>query len=82
MAKTTVAEQLQLVRQFTTSGDARRLRELARLSQSEVGRSVGVDASTVARWERGERLPRGEAAIRYARLLDRLQRAAERAVAS
>lgn len=70
---TTSAERLSRLRGITSSGEARQIRERARLSQADVARSVGADQSTVARWERGERAPRGAAALKYALLLDRLQ---------
>jgi transcriptional regulator with XRE-family HTH domain len=69
---TTSAERLQTLRERTTSGQAREIRKAARLTQSDIARSVGVTFSTLSRWESGERLPRGEAALRYAALLDRL----------
>jgi transcriptional regulator with XRE-family HTH domain len=46
-AASTLAEQL--LRQRTSMG----------LSQKEAARSLGVDAGTLARWERGEREPTG-----------------------
>lgn len=81
MAKTP-ADQLQELRELTSNGTARDIRLAARLSQSDIARSIGVDASTVARWERGERLPRGTAAMSYARLLNRLARPTATATAS
>lgn len=68
------AEDLQHIRRLTASGEARSIRRLARLSQAEVGRSIGADTSTISRWESGQRRPRGECAIRYLRLLLRLSR--------
>ena len=50
----------------------RSIRIGADLSLAEVAEPVGVDRSTIFKWERGTRVPRGEAAIRYGRLLDRL----------
>lgn len=58
-------EVLQEVRQWARSGEARRVRLAALLSQADIAHAVGVDASTVARWENGNRLPRGDAAERY-----------------
>ena len=72
---TTKAERLQALRELTTSGKAREIREDARLSLSDIARSVGAHCSTVSRWESGQRLPRGEAALRYAALLERLAKA-------
>lgn len=71
----TSAERLQRLRYQTRSGDARRVREAALLSQEDLARSIGVDPTAVSRWERGVALPRGAAALRYAALLDRLSKA-------
>jgi DNA-binding transcriptional regulator YiaG len=60
------------VRDLVTSGEAHRRRLAARLSLSEVAGAVRVAPTTVFRWERGERMPQGEAALRYLRFLDRL----------
>jgi transcriptional regulator with XRE-family HTH domain len=62
-------------------GSGRRIREAARLSLRLIAESVGVQEATVSRWEKGQRQPRGEAAIRWARLLDRLDRANAKNVA-
>jgi DNA-binding transcriptional regulator YiaG len=60
------------VRRRCRSGEARQIRVSAGLSLPEMAEPVGVDQATVSRWERGARLPRGKAALRYADLLDRL----------
>lgn len=44
---------------------ARDLRIDAGLSLAEVGRAIGVSSSAISRWETHQRVPRGEAAIRY-----------------
>ncbi len=62
------------VRAAANSGAARQARTDARLSLSEVAQLCGVDPSTVWRWEQGKRVPRGEAALQYARVLDDLSR--------
>lgn len=61
------------VRVAARNGEARRLRLAAGLSLREVAREVGVAVPTVLRWETGERQPRGNAALRYARLLEALK---------
>jgi len=60
------------VRRLCDSGAARAIRVAARVSLREVGRDVGVARQTVLKWERAERKPTGEAAIRYLRLLEEL----------
>jgi DNA-binding transcriptional regulator YiaG len=72
MASTTVAERLSHLRALTQSGEARAIREQARLALIDIAQSINADPSSVGRWERGERLPRGEVALKYARLLERL----------
>jgi DNA-binding transcriptional regulator YiaG len=57
------------------SGRARAIRERARLTQPELARAVGVSQSAVTQWEAGRRVPRGEAAARYARFLHELDQA-------
>ena len=64
--------QLAEVRALAASGAARSIRLGARLSLSEVADQLGVSTSTVFRWERGQRNPRGEAALRYGALLAEL----------
>src|SRR4051794_27368464 len=67
-------ERLAQARALVAAGEARRIRQAADLSLAEVSRAVGVDLSTVGRWERRERVPRGAAALKYAELLPRLQK--------
>jgi DNA-binding transcriptional regulator YiaG len=64
--------QLAKVRALTESGEARNIRQNARLSLPDIASAVGSHPSTVYRWENGERRPHGDAAIRYGNLLDEL----------
>jgi DNA-binding transcriptional regulator YiaG len=82
MTTITIAERLTHLRELTQSGEARAIRERARLALSDIGQSIGADPSAVGRWERGERLPRGDVALRYARLLERLSKASVRSGAA
>ena len=68
----TRAEQLSRVRLLAASGQAHEIRVKSMTSQDDFARSIGVNTSTISRWERGERVPSGDAALRYGRLLDRL----------
>lgn len=72
------ANQLVLVakaRHLSTSGRGGRIRRAADLSLADIGDAIGASPSTVWRWEKGERLPRGAAAAAWAQLLDSLERA-------
>ena len=60
------------VRGLIASGQARRIRLNSHLELSEVARDLDVSPTTVWRWENGQRSPRGSVALRYARLLKRL----------
>jgi transcriptional regulator with XRE-family HTH domain len=61
---------LQKVRALGQSGALRLVR--GTLSLRDIAESVGVAPSTILRWERGERVPHGTAALRYGRLLQKL----------
>lgn len=56
-------------RDAVRTGRGARLRQAARLSQSDVARSLDVSPSCVSRWEAGTRQPAGATAIKYAQLL-------------
>jgi transcriptional regulator with XRE-family HTH domain len=62
-------------RQLPSPDAARLIRVLAGVSQRELAQELGVDRVTVARWELGMRVPRGELRAKYARLLRELQEA-------
>lgn len=47
------------------SGAAQGLREQTGLSQADVACRLGVQISTVSRWERGQRKPRGDKGRAY-----------------
>ena len=69
------AVEIARARELFRSGRAKTIRERAGLNVSEMARATNVNVSTVARWEAGQRSPRGEAAKRYARLLRELSEA-------
>jgi transcriptional regulator with XRE-family HTH domain len=56
------------------SGEARLVRIAAGLTLREAAQAANVSASAVSRYENGERMPRGAAALAYARFLDQLGR--------
>jgi len=60
------------------AGSGRRIREAAGLSVRELASGIGVDASTLWRWETGRSRPRGDAAIRWQRTLQALNDEVER----
>lgn len=57
---------------MASTGAAKAIRQSAGVSLAEVAADVGVTRSCVHRWERGVRRPRGDAALRYLRLLEEL----------
>lgn len=65
---------LLVAREATRAGRAAAIRRDAGLSQAEVAEHVGVTAAAISRWESGKRRPRGQAAIRYGRILGELER--------
>ncbi|MBA3400351.1 MAG: helix-turn-helix transcriptional regulator [Actinobacteria bacterium] len=62
------------VRRATRSGAARRVRELARISQGELSRTLGISAPTVSYWESGSKDPSQRLAGPYVRFLCRWAR--------
>jgi DNA-binding transcriptional regulator YiaG len=67
--------QLARVRTAVRTGAARRVRLAAQITQPEIAADVQVSAAAISRWEAGERAPRGAAALRYLRVLERLSAA-------
>jgi DNA-binding transcriptional regulator YiaG len=62
------------LRRLVTSGAARAIRESAGLSLTEAGAGAKVNRVTIHRWERGQRRPHGEPALRYLALLEELSK--------
>jgi DNA-binding transcriptional regulator YiaG len=67
------------LRDLIASGRARALRDSAGISQTDAGRDLRVDPSTIHHWEMGTRTPRGANAVAYHRYLRRLARVVEAA---
>ncbi len=59
------------LRRATRSGAARHLRELARISQAQLARTLGVAPAAVNRWEQGHRQPSERLARPYVEMLCR-----------
>lgn len=59
-------------RALTASGRARELREVGRLSQSDIALACETTVAAVSRWEHGGRVPRSKALV-YWRILSELQ---------
>jgi transcriptional regulator with XRE-family HTH domain len=64
--------QLAKVRGLTASGAAKAARLGARVTLREVAAASGLGVSTICRYERGERVPRGAGALRYLAVLEGL----------
>lgn len=59
-------------RRLASTGEALNIRLEAGLSVGDVARAIGGNVSTIWRWERGQRAPRGGAAIAWAQLMNEL----------
>lgn len=68
--------ELAVARRMAASGEARRIREASGLTNPEIARDIGTAPNTPRRWEKGERVPHGEAAVRWVLLLRQLEREA------
>lgn len=64
------------------SGEAKKIRQQAGLTMAQVAVVVGVDVSSVSKWESGSRKPRGEHAVKWAALLNELEQNVEPAKAA
>jgi len=53
------------IRKRCATGEAAQTRIEARLTRGDLAREIGISRSALRRWELGERLPTGDAAIRY-----------------
>lgn len=68
--------QLAQARRYALSGGGGRVRRAAHLSLREVADACDSSVTTVWRWEKGQRAPRGAPAVAWVRLLLELERAA------
>lgn len=67
-------DEVRLLRSLPPPEQARGIREAAGVSQVRLADELGVDRSTLIRWERGSHEPTGPRRVRYARILEDLQR--------
>lgn len=74
-----LAEEVRLSRSLPEHQRARQIREAAGLGVSRIATEVGVSRQTLTLWEAGKRRPRGEARLRYARVLAELENAIQAA---
>jgi DNA-binding transcriptional regulator YiaG len=68
---------LSAARAHASDGTGRTIRQRAQVSMKEVATAIGSSEPVLSRWERGERMPRGVQAVRWAQLLARLDQVAE-----
>lgn len=59
-------------RRLAASGQGRTIRQAAGVTIRDIAEVIGVDVSTVSRWETGQRQPRGDNAAAYGAVLSRL----------
>lgn len=67
--KLTVADRAIQLREWIDTGEARRLRERAKISQALAAADCEVSQGAVLRWETGARFPRGRNMTAYHRFL-------------
>lgn len=60
------------IRAMAASGEAREIRQRHNLSLTEMADAIPAGANTLARWELGDRRPRGESALRWLEVLQSL----------
>ena len=72
---TGLLEQVRAAQRLPTPAVARAIRQAAGVTQQRVADELAINRVTVARWELGERSPRGELRLRYVELLDTLREA-------
>jgi DNA-binding transcriptional regulator YiaG len=61
--------ELARARDLSASGMGRLIRQRAKVSHREVAASIGTSASAVYRWETGERVPRTDKGLAWARAM-------------
>ena len=66
-------QECRAVRSLPRPALAREIRRAAGVSQRRLAEELGVHWTTVARWEREERKPRGRLLVAYAELLTQLR---------
>lgn len=72
VAKSDSVLMIALMRRLVSAGEAKALRERAELSISDVARACATSPTTIWRYEKGDRVPHGETAARYANFLAQL----------
>lgn len=65
-------EKFKMKRTFPPPRTRKYLRQCAGLTQLDIALELGVDRAAVSRYENGEREPRGEVLVKYAKLLEEL----------
>jgi transcriptional regulator with XRE-family HTH domain len=69
---TGLIDRVKVARRLPTPAAARAIRMGAGVTQLELANELAVDRVTVARWEAGDRTPRGQLRARYVELLEQL----------
>lgn len=77
MPETEAVRQARAHKALPSPAMCRAVRVEAGLSQSVLAKDLGVDRVTIARYELGQRRPRGDILVRYVSLLRRLQGGAD-----
>lgn len=70
----TLIEEIRTIRSLPPPHRARQIRVLSGVTQQRLADEIEVHRVTLAKWEAGAAVPRGEARLRYAQVLAELQR--------
>jgi HTH-type transcriptional regulator/antitoxin MqsA len=70
-----LVEHVRAAQRLPAPAVAKAIRLAAGVTQQQIAVELQIDRVTVARWELGERTPRGELRLRYIALLDELREA-------
>lgn len=75
----TLIEEARLLKALPDHTVCRQIREDARVEVTRIASEVGVSRQTISLWESGRRRPRGQAGLKYARILADLKSVIEAA---
>lgn len=73
---------LEVAKRHAKEGTGRKIREDAKVSPTTMALAVGITTNGLWRWERGQRTPQDDAAIRWVQALETVRKATHAATAA